>query len=162
MLQEGCNGVAVWRGARAAARRVRSVHSREAVTVYRFIAGIFAATLAVAGCSAVPGGTPLTSPLADAALEELCGTDDASLASIATELGQVDETTDTTALSTSLGTAISNLQGLTVDASAQVARDAALAALQQVQSALADPATRAQVAAQAAGAVQTLDTQLCG
>ena len=128
----------------------------------RLILGFFAATIAVAGCSAVPGGTPLTSPIGEAALEELCGDDDASLANIATELGQVDETTDTTALSTSLGTAISNLEGLTVDAGAQVARDAALAALQQVQSALADPATRAQVASQAAGAVQTLDGQLCG
>lgn len=127
----------------------------------RLIAGLFSATLVIAGCSAVPAGTPLTSPIGEAALDELCGTDETSLASIGTELSQVDETTDTTALSTSLGTAISNLENLTVDATAQVARDAALAALQQVQSALADPATRAQVASQAAGAVQTLDAQLC-
>lgn len=129
----------------------------------RLLAGFFGAALVVA-CSGAPGAPPGApgSPAGDVALEQLCGQDQASLGNIAGQLDQVDATTDTTPLSTTIGTAMSNLQGLTVEPAAQLARDAALTALQQVQSALADPATAAAAATEAAVAIRTLDAQICG
>jgi hypothetical protein len=137
------------------------------LTVNRFLAGIFAASLVVAACG---GAAPGTSPGAggtpgagggDAALAELCGTGDGSLSSITTELEQMDENTDATQLSTQMGTAMSNLENADVDEGATAARDAALTALQQLQAVINDPAARQQLSTQAAQAMRTLDSQIC-
>jgi hypothetical protein len=142
------------------------------VTVNRlFLAALFAAAFVLAACSGTPGtggsprtggGSPGTGGAAgDAALDALCGTGDASLSSIATQLDALEDDADTTQLNASLGEAISNLEDAEVDANASAAKDAATVALTQLQGALSDPATREQLATQAAQALRTLDTQVC-
>ncbi|MBA2555948.1 MAG: hypothetical protein H0V12_01150 [Chloroflexi bacterium] len=137
------------------------------MTVNRITLGLLSATLIVAACTGgAPGTSPRTGgspavPGGDAALTQLCGTDTASLSGVATEIEGMDATTDTTTLSTSIGTAISNLDNVNVDTNVQPARDAAVTALQQLQAGLADPAPREQLAGPAATALRSLETQLC-
>jgi hypothetical protein len=139
----------------------------EALTVNRLLAGIFAASLLVAACGAgAPGTSPGTggAPGAgdgQAALTELCGTGNTSLTSIATELEGMNESTDTATLSTSIGGAIANLEDVDVAEGTAAARDAAVVALQQLQTVIQDPSARQAVAGQAATALRTLETQLC-
>ena len=131
----------------------------------RLTLGLFAATLIVAACTGAPGISPGIggSPAVpgDAALTQLCGTDAASLSGVATEIEGMDASTDTTTLSTSIGTAISNLDNVNVDTNVQPTRDAAVTALQQLQAGIADPATREQLAGPAATALRSLAAQLC-
>lgn len=132
----------------------------------RLTLGLLSATLIVTACTATPGTSPGTDgspalPGGDAALTQLCGTDAASLGGVATEIEGMDASTDTTTLSTSIGTAISNLDDVNVDTNVQPARDAAVTALQQLQAGLADPATRETLAGPAATALRSLETQLC-
>lgn len=135
--------------------------------MYRLFGAILAAAVFVAACGGgAPGASPgrggtTGSPAVDAALDTLCGTGDASLTSLATELDALDATTDTTQVSAAIGETMTALEDANVDASATTARDAAVTALQQLQGALSDPATREAVATQAAEALRTLDTQIC-
>jgi hypothetical protein len=137
--------------------------------VYRLFAVILATAVFALACG---GGAPATSPggggatgsppIGDAALEELCGTGDASLTSIAGELDALDaQDTDTSALEASIGELMTNLEGLDAATGSTAARDAAVVALTQVQNTISDPAQREQLASQAAEALRTLETEIC-
>lgn len=122
------------------------------------------AAVALAACTATPGtpggGTPL--PGTDQARAALCdANNEASLANLATQLDGVTETTDTTELTTLIGTTMANLQSTQVDEGETIVRDAAVTALGQLQTALADPATRGAIATQAAGALRAAQTEIC-
>ena len=136
------------------------------------LAALIAAVFVLAACTGTPGtggspgtgggGSPGTGGAAgDAALDALCGTGDASLSSIATQLDALEDNADTTQLTASIGEAISNLEDAEVDANASAAKDAATVALTQLQNTISDPAAREQFATQAAQALRTLDTQVC-
>jgi hypothetical protein len=120
--------------------------------------------LVLAACGAVPGtpggGTPV--PGTDQARAALCDpTNEASLANLAAQLDGVDEATNTTELSTLIGTTMADLQSAQVDEGESIARDAAVTALGQLQTALADPNTRGAVATQAAAALRTAGNEIC-
>jgi hypothetical protein len=127
-------------------------------------AGLAALAVVLVACTAAPtgpGGTPAV-PGTDAARTALCDpTNEASLANLATQLETVNETTDTTELSTLIGTTMADLQSAQVDEGESIARDAAVTALGQLQTALADPNTRGAVATQAAAALRTAGNEIC-
>lgn len=120
--------------------------------------------LVLAACTAAPvgpGGTPAV-PGTDAARTSLCDpANESGLANLATRLDTVNETTDTTELSTLIGTTMADLQSAQVDESESIVRDAAVTALGALQTALSDPATRGAVATQAAGALRTAQNEIC-
>ena len=109
----------------------------------------------------IPSGvTP--SSVASAAADQLCNAQNpASLSTIAGQLDTVVGTTDTTAIEASLGTLLANLQSSTVSDSAKPARDAAVAAVTQLQISIKDPAAREAAAKQAATALRALATAVC-
>jgi hypothetical protein len=109
----------------------------------------------------IPSGvTP--SSVASAAADQLCNAQNpASLSTIAGQLDTVVGTTDTTAIQASLGTLLANLQSSTVSDSAKPARDAAVAAVTQLQISINDPAAREAAAKQAAQALRALATAIC-
>jgi len=109
----------------------------------------------------IPSGvTP--SSVASAAADQLCNAQNpASLSTIAGQLDTVVGTTDTTAIEASLGTLLANLQSSTVSDSAKPARDAAVAAVTQLQISINDPAAREAAAKQAAQALRALATAIC-
>ena len=129
-----------------------------------YVAALFAAALVVAACTpatgpatpAVPGDLPADG---QAALTRLC--DQGDLNSLATQLDTVDENTDTSAISTAIGTTMADLQSLQLEAGQMAIRDAAVTALTQLDAALSDPAMRGQVATQAAAALRSAQTEVC-
>ena len=140
----------------------------------RLIGGIFAAALLAAACSAgpgtsiLPGGT--TNPIDTAALGSAAGNAKAalcdansntSLKSLATQVATVDPNADTTTLQTNLGTAATNLQQLQVTGEQSTLKDAAVTAIQQIQTALSNPTTLSETATQAVTALDALNTSLC-
>jgi hypothetical protein len=109
----------------------------------------------------IPSGvTP--SSIASAAADQLCNAQNpASLSTIAGQLDTVVGTTDTTAIESNLGPLLANLQSSTVSATAIPARDAAVAAVTQLQTSIKDPAAREAAAKQAAQALRALATAIC-
>jgi hypothetical protein len=128
-----------------------------------YVAALFVAAMFVAACTPATGGTtPVPGDLpagGQAALTRLCG--EGNLNSLATQLDAVDENTDTSAISTAIGTTMADLQSLQLEAGQMAIRDAAVTALTQLDAALSDPATRAQVATQAAAALRSAQGELC-
>jgi hypothetical protein len=140
----------------------------------RLIGGMLAAALLAAACSAAPGGTTLpggaTNPIDTGALGSaatdakaaLCDVNsNTSLKSLATQVATVDPNSDTTTLQTNLGTAATNLQQLQVTGEQSTLKDAAVTAIQQIQSALSNPTTLSETAMQAVTALDALNTSLC-
>lgn len=109
----------------------------------------------------IPSGvTP--SSLASAASDQLCSpSSPASLSTIAGQLDTVVANTDTTAIEANLATLLANLQSSTVNDTAKPARDAAVAAVTQLQTSIKDPAAREAAAKSAAQALRALATAIC-
>jgi len=126
------------------------------------LSGILAAALAT-GCSSVPGTGGSPGPVdGDAARTALCQSgSDTSLAGLATQLDGITDDSDTTQITTAIGTTMADLQSVQLDTGEAVVRDAAVTALGALQTAISDPTTRGQAAAQAAAALRTADTELC-
>jgi hypothetical protein len=107
------------------------------------------------------GVTPST--VASAASDQLCGS--SSPTNLSTIAGQLDtvngSTTDTTAIEANLGTLLTNLQSSTVSDTAKPARDAAVAAVTQLQTSIKDPSTKEAAAKQGATALRALSTAIC-
>lgn len=128
-----------------------------------FLSGVLS-TAFLFGCTAAPGGPSpaLVEPGTGATLEQLCDENNQTgLNQLATQLEGVDENTDTSALTTAIGTTMADLQSAEVDEGERTVRDAAVTALGQLDTALADPNTRQAAASSAAGALRTAESQLC-
>lgn len=128
------------------------------------LSGVLIAAALTVSCAAVPGGgaqTPGTVD-GDTARAALCDTGSAtSLGNLATELEAMTDETDVTQVTTAAGTTMADLQSAQLDAGQAVARDAAVTALGQLQTAISDPNTRGQVATQAAAALRTANAEIC-
>jgi len=140
----------------------------------RLIGGIAVALLFVA-CSAAPGATgtvglPTNNPIDTGAIGSAAGdaktalcdpTSQSSLDGLATQLANISPNADTSSLQTAIGTAQSNLDQLQVSAAQQTLKEAALSALQSVQSGLSNPSTLAETGSSASTALMSLDSALC-
>ena len=122
---------------------------------------MFAAALLAAACSAGPnatgtgGGLP-TSPIGTGALGSAAGdakaalcdsTSQSSLKGLESQLANVNPSSDTTSLQTAIGDAQTNLNSLQATGDQTTLKQAALTALQSVQSGLNNPSTIAETAA---------------
>jgi hypothetical protein len=118
--------------------------------------GTAAPTVPVIASGAVPTG------LASAALTQLCTASGAgSLATIEGNLDSVGSTTDTSAVEAQLATLLTNLQQLQASGATTAARDAAVTSVQQLQTSIKDPATRQDAAKKAADALRAVGSALC-
>lgn len=124
------------------------------------LSGILAAAL-LAGCTGVPGGTP--GPVdGDTARAALCAAgSETSLTGLAGQLDTINDDTDTTQITTLIGTTMADLQSVQLDAGEAAVRDAAVTALGALQTAISDPNTRGQAATQAATALRAADAEIC-
>ena len=129
-----------------------------------------AAALFVVACSntgsGFPTGNPVDSDAAGTALGDakaaLCdSTSQSSLKGLQSQLASVSPNSDTTSLQTAIGDAETNLNSLQVTADQTTLKQAALSALQSVQSGLNNPSTIAETAASASTALSALDSSLC-
>jgi hypothetical protein len=140
----------------------------------RLIGGIAVALLFVA-CAAGTGGTatgglPTNNPIDTGALGSAAGdakaalcdpTSQSSLDGLATQLSNISPNADTSTLQSAIGDAQSNLDQLQVSADQQTLKEAALSALQAVQSGLSNPTTLAETASSASTALTSLDAAVC-
>jgi hypothetical protein len=131
-----------------------------------FLSGLLMATVLTVSCQPAPGGgggTPAPGGVdGDTARAALCDTgSQTSLANLATELEAMTDETDTTQITTAIGTTMADLQSAQLEGGQAVARDAAVTALGQLQTAISDPNTRGQAATQAAAALRTANTEIC-
>jgi PIN domain nuclease of toxin-antitoxin system len=83
------------------------------------------------------------------------------MTTIAGQLTSVSSTSDTTAIEANLGTLLTHLQNAAVDATTQPIRDAAVASVTELQTAIKDPTTRQSAAQRAAQALGALSAAAC-
>jgi hypothetical protein len=138
----------------------------------RLIGGMAAAALfVVAACSAGTSATNQpTSPIGTGAIGSAVGdakaalcdsTSQSSLKGLQSQLANVTPNSDTTSLQTAIGDAETNLNSLQVTGDQTTLKQAALSALQSVQSGLNNPSTIAETATSASTALSALDSSLC-
>src|SRR3954449_5946142 len=142
----------------------------------RLIGGVAAALLVVACSSAgtgsgLPSGNPVGSgPLASGPVGSAVGdakaalcdsTSESSLKGLASQLAAVSPSSDTSGLQSAVGDAESNLESLQVTGDQTTLKQAAMSALQSVQTGLNNPATLSETASSASTALLSLDTSLC-
>jgi hypothetical protein len=109
----------------------------------------------------IPSGAN-ASALASAAVTQLCSTDSpAGLTTIAGELDKVAAGTDTSAVEAKLDALVVGLQQLPVSGTATPLRDAAGAAILQLQTSIKDPAKRQDAAKKASAALRIVRTAVC-
>ncbi len=124
--------------------------------------------LLAAACSGTPGSSnpaslAIPSDAGQAALTQLCDSSSStSIKGVADQLSSFDAgSVDTSQLSASLNTLTSNLEGASVNSSQQALKGTAIAAVDNLRSALADPNTASQAASSAASALNALNASLC-
>src|SRR3954451_15047438 len=144
----------------------------------RLIGGVASALLVVAcssagtGAGTGTGGT--TNPINTGAISSAAGgaagdaktalcnsTSQSSLKGLASQLAAVSPSSDTSGLQSAVGDAESNLESLQVTGDQTTLRQAAMSALQSVQTGLNNPATLSETASSASTALLSLDTSLC-
>ncbi|HVM30983.1 MAG TPA: hypothetical protein VM305_09495 [Candidatus Limnocylindrales bacterium] len=117
---------------------------------------------ACAGAPATPGnGQTPGVPGGEEARAQLCGTGPNSLQNTATGLLGVNQDTDEAQVRELADQVRQPLNDLQVTGAEQTARDAASTALDQLEAAMANPATRQTAATGAAGALRSLHDVLC-
>jgi len=141
----------------------------------RLIGGIGAAALLLVACAGTGSGDITgtggpTSPVGTGALSSAAGdakaalcdsSSQSSLKGLKSQLANVNPNSDTTSLQTALGDAQTNLNSLQVTGDQTTLKQAALSALQAVQSGLDNPSTIAETATSASAALTALDSSLC-
>jgi hypothetical protein len=132
-----------------------------------FVALCGLSLLTACGGTVTTSGPPLGSGalptnLVSAAVDQLCSDQDpASLSQLATDLDAVDTDTDTSDVESTVATVLGNLQRLETDATSRTVRDAAVVALEQLQTAIKDPQARENAVKGAVDALRAADAALC-
>ncbi len=121
-----------------------------------------ARTRAAGSPRATPVDTGAVGSAAGDAKAALCdSTSQSSLKGLQSQLANVNPNSDTTSLQTAIGDAETNLNSLQVTGDQTTLKQAALSALQTVQSGLSNPSTIAETATSASTALSALDSSLC-
>jgi hypothetical protein len=122
-----------------------------------------AGMLIVGACTPGAPGTDQTPavPGGDAAMAELCGTGPNSLQNTATGLVGVTQDTDEAQVRDMVDQVRQPMGEVQVTGAGQTALDTANAALDQLEAAMANPATRQTAATGAAGALRALHDVIC-